>query len=155
MKTGKFLFVGLICLMALSANAQDYVDLGLPSGTLWKDRNEPYFYTYDEAVNAFDSHLPTRLQLEELVVKCDWEYTEDGYNVIGPNGNSIFLPADGYRYSDGKIMTQEFYASSLYWSSTPSGSDSAWFLYISPANGVHNIDDSMTRDFGFYVRLVQ
>ncbi|MBO4644962.1 MAG: hypothetical protein J5642_00415 [Bacteroidales bacterium] len=155
MKTVKFFFVSLICLMVFSATAQDYVDLGLPSGTLWKDRNEPYFYTYAEAVSAFGSRLPTRLQLEELVVKCDWEYMEDGYRVIGPNGNSIFLPADGYRDSEGKIMSQGFYASSLYWSSTPSGSDSAWFLYISPANGVHNIDDSMTRDFGFYVRLVQ
>ncbi|MBO5960709.1 MAG: hypothetical protein J6P99_02550, partial [Paludibacteraceae bacterium] len=49
--------------------AQGYVDLGLPSGTLWKDANEGgdnALYTYDEAVNRWGSKLPTKEQLGEL-----------------------------------------------------------------------------------------
>jgi hypothetical protein len=58
----------LICFMALSASAQqmEYVDLGLPSATLWKAVDEPGFYTYDEAMNKFNNQLPTSAQLEEL-----------------------------------------------------------------------------------------
>lgn len=38
----KIFLLGVICLMTLSASAQktEYVDLGLPSGTLWKSKNE-------------------------------------------------------------------------------------------------------------------
>ena len=41
-----------MCLLFLSVRAQmlQFVDLGLPSGTLWKSTNEPGFYTYDEAL---------------------------------------------------------------------------------------------------------
>jgi len=49
--------------------------------------------------------MPTIEELEELIYQCEWEWTSmngvDGYNVTGPNGNSIFLPAGGYRYDDG------------------------------------------------------
>lgn len=34
------LFLCLTCFLAISSMAQDYVDLGLPSGTLWKKTNE-------------------------------------------------------------------------------------------------------------------
>ena len=56
-----------MCLMALTMNAQQYVDLGLPSGTLWKAENEiAGHYTYEEAVVKFESKLPTKEQWEEL-----------------------------------------------------------------------------------------
>lgn len=59
------LWISLIVLLCLSAlggvlyymiygNA-GYVDLGLPSGTLWKNKNEEGFYTYDDAVSKFGS----------------------------------------------------------------------------------------------------
>lgn len=44
--------------------------------------------------------LPTRKEIEELQNKCTWVWLKyegtDGYMVIGPNGNSIFLPAEDY-----------------------------------------------------------
>lgn len=44
--------------------------------------------------------LPTKVQVEELLEKGEWEWTEmngcRGYKVTGPNGNSIFLPAAGW-----------------------------------------------------------
>lgn len=47
--------------------------------------------------------MPTKAQIEELINKCKWEYTENGYKVTGPNGNSIFLPSAGYRHGDKLI----------------------------------------------------
>ena len=44
--------------------------------------------------------MPTTKELAELLNLCDWEFVGSGYKVTGPNGNSIFLPAAGYRYGD-------------------------------------------------------
>ena len=49
-----------------------------------------------------DWRMPTLAEWNELLNNCTWEWTAlngvDGYRVTGPNGNSIFLPAAGYRY---------------------------------------------------------
>ena len=37
----------------------EYIDLGLPSGTLWADCNEEGFYYFDEAVEKYGYRLPT------------------------------------------------------------------------------------------------
>lgn len=46
--------------------------------------------------------MPTKIEMEELISECTWKWTEcngvNGQLVTGPNGNSIFLPAAGYRY---------------------------------------------------------
>lgn len=110
-----------------------YVDLGLSSGTLWKTSNEENasdaeyaFFTYDEAVSQFGDKLPSREQWMELVNECDWTWTGMGYKVFGPNGKSISLPAAGYRNCSGSVNNVGSYG--YYWSSTPCGSDYAWFL---------------------------
>ena len=36
--------------------------------------------------------MPTRTELEELCRLCDWQVANGGYKIIGPSGNSIFLP---------------------------------------------------------------
>ena len=61
--------------------------------------------------------MPTNAQLKELMEKCTWEFTGSGYTVTGPNGNSIFLPAAGYRY-EGKWYgngNAGYYASGEIW----------------------------------------
>ncbi len=81
----------------------EYVDLGLPSGRKWAICNEGAskpeeiggYYCY--ATYKYRSSLPTTKDFEELEEKCTWEYMSmenmSGYKIIGPNGNSIFLPA--------------------------------------------------------------
>ena len=75
--------------------------------------------------------LPTSGEMEELKENCTWTWTAQGgkrgYKVTGPNGNSIFLPAAGYRYG-----TSLDYAGGRYWNSTPYGSDTdyAYYLYF-------------------------
>ena len=57
-------------------------------------------------VNWGDSwRMPTRAEQEELNSKCTWTWTTrngiKGYKVVGLNGNSIFLPAAGFREGRG------------------------------------------------------
>ncbi len=47
--------------------------------------------------------MPTEAEFQELIDKCTWTWTtlngKDGYKVVSKsNGNSIFLPAAGWRY---------------------------------------------------------
>ena len=50
--------------------------------------------------------MPTREQIDELIKNCTWEFTGNGYKVTTKStdakvkGNSIFLPAAGYRYGE-------------------------------------------------------
>lgn len=105
-----------------------YVDLGLPSGTLWKAENEDCgLIKYDQAVNFYGNSLPTKEQFEELKNNCLWTWTGNGYKVKGKNGESIVLPAAGGRFCDGSVS---YVDSGIYWSSTPNGSEYAWYLYF-------------------------
>ena len=70
------------------ADKATYIDIGEDiSGT-----------EYDAArVNlGGEWRMPTYDEMDELIKKCTWEWTQingvNGYKVIGPNGNSIFLP---------------------------------------------------------------
>lgn len=81
-----------------------YVDLGLPSGTLWKAENENCgLITYDQAVNFYGPSLPTSEQWEELQTNCLWTWTGNGYKVKGRNGESLFLSAEGCRDCNGSV----------------------------------------------------
>lgn len=97
--------------------------------------------------------IPTKKQMEELVKKCKWEWVSldghDGCKVTGPNGNSIFLPACGYRYESELKM--EGY-SGLYWTGNPcSDKYDAFSLYFS--NTAHRINNN-ARLCGFQIRPV-
>lgn len=85
----------------------NYVDLGLPSGTLWKNANEHNanaesdLWAYSD---LYKSNLPDTTQWRELRKKCAWTYQSSptkGYTVKGPSGNSIFLPLAGCRFGSG------------------------------------------------------
>lgn len=48
--------------------------------------------------------MPTKEECQEIIDKCTWVWISQngtkGYKLTGPNGNSIFLPASGYRFGD-------------------------------------------------------
>lgn len=135
----------------LPAVPAGYVDLGLPSGTLWKDQNEAGgFYSYDQAMAKFGSSLPTKEQLEELKNSCRWTWNGNGYKVEGPSGESIVLPAAGYRLCAGSVGSVGSYG--YYWSSTPNGSEDAWYLYF--RSGLVGMNYGSRCD-GLSVRLVR
>ena len=64
--------------------------------------------------------MPTKAEQDELRTECSWTWTTlngvNGYNVEGPNGNSIFLPAAGCRFDsdlDGAGSGGDYWSSSL------------------------------------------
>ena len=67
--------------------------------------------------------MPTYDELSELI-RCTWTWTTqngvNGYNVEGPSGASIFLPAAGRR--DGSSLDKAG-SDGYYWSSTPTDHD--------------------------------
>lgn len=155
----KVFLLNMMCLMALTMQAQNYVDLGLPSGTKWKATNEKNaadaeydFFTYDEAVSQFGDRLPTKHQYDELKAECKWTWTGSGYKVTGPNGNFITLPAAGFRVCVEGVDVDDVGSYGGYWSSTPFGSDYAWsFGFFSDSVGI----GCGGRCGGRSVRLVQ
>ena len=63
--------------------------------------------------------MPTNAEQDELRNNCTWTWTTlngvNGYQVTGPNGNSIFLPAAGYRNGAGVYSIGGL---GYYWSSS-------------------------------------
>lgn len=122
----------LFCLMVLSIQAQNqnvpqgYVDLGLPSGTLWKSSNESGFYSFDDAKRRFGSKLPSFDQWFELTKHCEWSWTGSGYRVRATNGNFIVFPAFGSSNCDGSAIGAGEYGD--YWVSDHS--DDIWYDFV-------------------------
>ena len=94
--------------------------------------------------------MPTKYEMQELLNLCSWEETTfngiEGYQVVGPNGNSIFLPAAGTKEDD--YIYNKGYAS--YWTSTP---------YIGKAYGYYSNQDqdelfTFRKDTGLTIRPV-
>lgn len=101
-----------------------YVDLGLPSGTLWKSENEDCgLINYAKAYSFYGDNLPTKEQWEELQSNCLWVWQGNGYIVKGKNGESLFLPSAGAQDCDGTI--KGIGSDGGYWSSTHDDSDRA------------------------------
>lgn len=100
--------------------------------------------------------MPTFYEILELCNNCSREWTTingvDGYKFTGPNGNSIFLPAAGYRDGTeviGHGLYGRYWSGSLYLDYGDSGASSLYF------NGSHCDWNGITRDYGYTVRPVQ
>lgn len=135
-----------------------YVDLGLPSGTLWADCNvgaeKPQ--DYGDYFNFGDAQkcgtLPTCEQWDELNQHCKllWDLKEKRLEIVGPNGNKIILPAAGYR--DGTSFNLVG-SHGLYWSKTSSSATNAYDVCF---NAVYfNSQFSNYRYYGFTIRLIK
>ncbi len=78
---------------------------------------------------------PTKIELEELVAECDWVWcvykNVYGYEVIGPNGNSIFLPSAGC-YTDN--VNRAIHTHGIY----RCGADETVMYFYSDMYGTYN-----------------
>ena len=86
----------------LRVDGVTYVDLGLPSGTLWsadyeKDEGELMYVPYELTA---DKSIPTKEQWKELKKCAKWEFIgeEDKLTAVkctGPNGNTLLFRITG------------------------------------------------------------
>ena len=98
--------------------------------------------------------MPTAAEQQELLENCTWRWTAqngiNGYKVIAPNGNSIFLPASGCR--NGTKIDGEGELG-YYWSGSVNEGNNYGAYYLdfnSGSNGLY----SFFRNYGFSVRPV-
>lgn len=75
--------------------------------------------------------MPTLAEAQELLDNCSWEWTTvngvGGQKITGPNGNSIFLPAAGFR------RNTEIFQSGIegyYWTATQHVAEYAHHFYF-------------------------
>ena len=78
--------------------------------------------------------MPTKAEQDELIYNCTWTWTTqnrvNGYKVTSKkNGNSIFLPAAGYRNNS---LLYDAGSRGFYWSSSldTRGAYCAYFVYF-------------------------
>lgn len=130
----------------------DFIDLGLSVnwatcnlGSSYPDYRGTLFelgmeYQGDTATALWgkDWRMPTKEELQELMDSCSWEFEKNrqGFLVTGRNGNSIFLPAGGFKSGDRDYLN---YGSGVYlWGSRDLESPEeprAWML--SALSGPH------------------
>jgi hypothetical protein len=97
--------------------------------------------------------MPTRVEMDELRTQCKWTVDTvcgtQGLRVVGRNGNSIFLPATGYRESAERVGSE---TSGFYWTSGLAANDSlAYSLYFFSRPSV----ESTERFLGKAIRAVR
>ena len=79
-----------------------FVDLGLPSGTLWASESVIGHFTAYEAQSIAPSNIPTPEEAQELSDVCSWSWDDlrNGFLITGPSGKTIFLQCNGYVVND-------------------------------------------------------
>lgn len=136
----------------------EFVDLGLPSGTLWsndyeKTNNEISYIPY-LAAKAFN--LPSEEQWKELNDNCKWEYEVNNgvykFICIGLNGKSISFSNKGMYTSDGHFSYGDI---AIFWLRDDSDSleKSASYLYY--ANNINFLHVKMFMGYKLPIRLVK
>ena len=98
-------------------NKTEYVDLGLPSRTLWSTDyenldSERLYLSYDKAENL---KIPTKEQWEELYSICMWEYDIDNSydycraRCVGLNGQILTFERTDRKITSDREMVWEFF----------------------------------------------
>lgn len=130
------------------------------TGGIWYDSSGAFIGDNKTALVAADDaataklgspwRMPTIDEFQELIDKCTWTWTTqdgvNGYQVDGPNGNAIFLPA-GY-------LVIGSYRAGYYWSSSLSTTESDC-AYSLDLNSDHYFIARTYRYFGCTVRPVR
>ena len=114
--------------------------------------------SYDAARANWGSNwrLPTASEFEELIDNCDYQLTTqngvEGMRFTSKrNGNSIFLPAAGWRYGTSLDDAGGY---GIYWSSTPYEGDTQFAYYLFFNLGGSATTGWIRRDGGQPVRPV-
>ena len=79
---------------AVDVSDMEWVDLGLPSGTLWAKDDVDGKTSFMGARRSYGSHVPSRTNAYELSECCTKKWDDNAHALVftGPNGNSISFP---------------------------------------------------------------
>lgn len=101
--------------------------------------------------------MPNEAQCKELVSECEWNWTEvngvSGYQVVGKNGNSIFLPTSGLRGAADVVNNDKiggFWSSTLFEAPESAGDYAMAVYFYSESHAV----DKGGRGYGRAIRAV-
>lgn len=114
----------------------EYIDLGLPSGTLWandylrKDNKIVYFTREDANTKDIASYE----QWKELKEHCKFEKCDKGFEVIGPNGKKII-----YEISESMMFGDRYNFNLTYWFAGPPKPSLYYFENAVKVNFYHNV----------------
>ncbi|MBQ9363004.1 MAG: hypothetical protein IJT97_06220 [Bacteroidaceae bacterium] len=119
-----------------------FVDLGLPSGTLWAERDV-------EEPTMSGCSLPSYEQAQELIECCDFciRTTPEGaksISVLGPSGRFIYFPLEEYEDTPGP--------SGCCWCAGGPSADMGYFMLLSEVTITIGVG---RRDIGFPYRMVR
>ena len=119
----------------MNVDKLQFIDLGLPSGKLWATENvknengDEDHFLFDKAVDFLGKNFPSYEDWQELfnLSTYTWDNERKGCDIVGPNGNSIFLPAAGYRNGVIECGVGSYGG---YWSSSFYDGDIAYGIYF-------------------------
>ena len=135
------------------------------TGGIWYDSAGAFIGDNKTVLDAADDaaianlgspwRMPTVDEIRELRDNCTWTWTTqdgvNGYQVDGPNGNAIFLPASGCRQNSG---LSEAGTEGYYWSLSTDNSVCAHMVEFAEDLGV-TVWNNFYRFLGFSVRPVR
>ena len=137
------------------ADRTDYwAGAGKPDGKS-EFRDDDYADDAARAVLHEPWRMPTREEWTALCKQCTWTWANVndviGYQITAENGNSIFIPATGFREDD---QLREVGTSGNYWSSTAAADnpDYAWYMFAKKSKYVGEYNSG--RYYGHAVRPV-
>ena len=93
---------------------------------------------YDAAYSHLGDkyRMPTKAEMQELLDRCTITNETlngvDGFRIMGPNGNSIFMPASGYKYLEAVKYTSDNSQNKkcgFYWTSEAYNSGTSAYAY--------------------------
>ncbi len=141
---------------ALSSDSKSITKYCMYSKKTKKDKKNQLELADDAAYVNWGSEwrMPTQVEIQELVEECQWIWTTihdvRGYQIIGPNNNSIFLPAAGHKLSNFTYENEGGYWSSSLYKRDKSTAGSLNFTW----SGINEIFSSDSRHIGNSVRPV-
>lgn len=87
---------------------------------------------YDVATQTLGGkwRIPTEDEFNELINKCTWVATDDGFRIIGTNGNEIFLPFTGMCMGNEQVSSDKMYYWSCNYNTLPLHKEDHWAYYL-------------------------
>jgi len=93
----------------IKENEKQWIDLGLPSGTLWSivvdEKGKAILSTHLNA--EMEYNLPDYRQIIELCDFCTVEYNAVAFVLRGPNGRTIKMPRESVELSTTKMFWEK------------------------------------------------